>query len=103
MDNIEIGKYYKINPNKYYYCITIQRRVKLEEPVIVKVEHKSCFGQMFFGKLVQHDDFHGDIDTETELEFDDIDIIEEHKYKEYTVPLFYMDIDFKLNKYERTY
>lgn len=75
----EIGKYYALNPDKFYFSINLQRSVKFINPVIVKVTHTSTFG-IIFGTLVDVGLFR-DIDTTNEIEFISEDILREYEFK----------------------
>ena len=93
----EINKYYRLNPNKYYWCTNIQKTVKFEEPPIIKLEH-FFKDEPIFGKLIQHD-LYGDIQTDTEIEITGKDIMNEYHFQKYYIPFFYMDFPFsELNK-----
>jgi len=95
---IEIGKYYVINPNNYYFCTNIQSRIKLQEvpsvtPLVVKVEHGDCDNRAFFGKLIKHSPF-GDELTDVELEVGQIDVLCEYNFQNNEVPFIYMDFPY---------
>ena len=92
---IEIGKYYVIKSDKYYFCINIQSSIKFQEisltsPLVIKIEHSDCNWGVFFGKLIKHSHF-GDELTDIELEVEQADIICEYNFQENKVPFFYMD------------
>lgn len=95
MDKIEVGKYYRLQ-DRYYFCPSIQMFVKFQDPVIIKLTH-THLGQAAYGNIVKSSKY-GDEQTDVEIEMCEKDIIDEYQFKEYNVPLFYMD--FKLNKYE---
>lgn len=91
----EIGKYYVLNPDKFYFSIDLQRSVKFINPVIVKVTHTSTFG-IIFGTLVDVGLFRNDIDTTNEIEFISEDILREYEFKKPQSSLapFYMEFKF---------
>lgn len=76
---IEVGKYYVLNPDRFYFSIDLQRTVKLINPVIVKLTHTSTLG-VLFGSLVDVGILI-DIDTNNEIEFKEDDIIGEYELK----------------------
>lgn len=94
---IEIGKYYALNPDKFYFSIDLRRTVKFINPVIVKAAHVGKVGteNIFFGKLVDVG-LSIDYDTNNEIEFTDDDILREYTFKNVSVAnvgfLFWMDL-----------
>lgn len=92
----EIGKYYALNPDKFYFSINLQRSVKFINPVIVKVTHKNALNLNHgFGTLVDVGLFR-DIDTTNEIEFISEDILREYEFKKAQSSLapFYMEFEF---------
>ena len=92
---IEIGKYYVIKSNNYYFCTNVQSRIQFQEtqstlPLVIKIEHSDCDDRVFFGKLIKHSPF-GDELTDVELEVGQIDILCEYNFQKYEMPFFYMD------------
>ena len=93
----EIGKYYTLNPDKFYFSIDLQRSIKFNSPVIIKVTHTSDLG-LLFGTLVDIGLFE-DINTTNEIEFISDDIIGEYEFKKYNNTLlksnpFYVEFKF---------
>ena len=93
----EIGKYYALNPDKFYFSINLQRSVKFINPVIVKVTNTSTLG-LIFGTLVDVGLFE-DINTTNEIEFISADILREYEFKKYNntslkLTPFYMEFKF---------
>ena len=78
----EIGKYYALNPDKFYFSIDLQRTIKFINPVIVKLTHTSTLGPIF-GTLVDVGLFE-DINTTNEIEFISKDILREYEFKKPT-------------------
>jgi len=91
----EIGKYYALNPDKFYFSIDLQRSVKFINPVIVKVTHTSTFG-IIFGTLVDVGLFM-DIDTTNEIEFISEDILREYEFKKEQSGLSPFYVEFKFD------
>lgn len=93
---IEIGKYYALNPDKFYFSIDLRKNVKFINPVIVKVAHVGKVGteNIFFGKLVDVG-LTIDYDTNNEIEFMADDILREYTFKNAPAAdvgfLFWMD------------
>ena len=48
----EANKFYKLNSNNPYFCVTIQRMVKFFGLVAVKAESAGILNKMHFGYLV---------------------------------------------------
>jgi len=49
---IEIGKYYVIKSNNYYFCTNVQSRIQFQEtqstlPLVIKIEHSDCDDRVF--------------------------------------------------------
>ena len=73
MENIEIGKIYKLKQDGEYFCIPLQRCVRFTSPVCVEVTHKYTVDYfdplkkdtIYFGKLI---DMSGSVDYVTENE-----------------------------------
>lgn len=75
----DIGKYYQLNPDNFYFSVDLQRSVKFKGPVIVKLTHTSCIG-VLIGLLV--DTFiTGDCESNTEIEFFNEDIVGEYTFR----------------------
>jgi len=85
----EYGKYYKLNNDKFYYCVTLQKSIKFSGILVVKCD--SAYGtDLHFGYLVDTGISGGpDYDTNNEIEFCDDDIISE--YTKQDMPLYYND------------
>ena len=91
----EANKFYKLNSNNPYFCVTIQRMVKFFGLVVVKAESAGILDKMHFGYLVDTSSPYGpDYEQNLcEIEFTDEDIIDGYQLKEMTLP--YMDFSFK--------
>ena len=88
----EANKFYKLNSNHTYFCVTIQRRVKFFGLIAVKAENAGISDKIHFGYLIDTSNVVGpDYESNLcEIEFTDNDIIEEYQLKD--MPLLYMDI-----------
>lgn len=87
---IDLGKYYILNPNNFYFSIDLQRRVKMDEEVVVKAV--STFqNRVFFGKLLDFGPtpFSTIYETCNEIEFDRHDVISEYHPDKLIVQLNY--------------
>ena len=80
----EANKFYKLNSDNSYFCVTIQRMVKFFGLVAVKAESAGILNKMHFGYLVDTSNPYGpDYEQNLcEIEFTDEDIIDEYQLKE---------------------
>jgi len=78
----EVGTYFKLLGNKYYFFVDLQRMVKFKSPVVVKltnlVNDKPCFGNLV---SIGRTKFSPDYDTNNTIEFTEKDIIGEYTFK----------------------
>lgn len=87
----EANKYYVLNSNNPYFCVTIQRMVKFLGLVAVKAESAGILDKMHYGYLIDtRNPFGPDYENQLcEIEFTDEDIIDEYQLKD--MPLMYLD------------
>ena len=78
----EYGKYYLLDSEKFYWCVTLQRKTRFLPSLVVKCG--SGFGETaHFGYLVNTNMSAGpDYETTNEIEFCDEDLIEEYNLKD---------------------
>lgn len=85
----EVGKYYKLNPSKSYWSVDLQRNVRFDGRVIVKltnfVNDKAMFGNLVNTGIFA---FSPDYDTNNSIEFNENDIIEEYTFNNGSVMFF---------------
>ena len=48
---VEFDKYYKLNPNNYYWCIQLQQEIKFKDRVVVKATQRTGFNVGENGRL----------------------------------------------------
>jgi hypothetical protein len=91
---VEYGKYYSLNINNYYYSITLGRKVKFTDTLVVK--YNCSHGKILFGNLVDVSTTFGpDYNTNNEIEFSENDIISEYEFKD--MPIMYFGHKNKFN------
>ncbi len=93
----EANKYYTLNSNNPYFCVTIQRMVKFLGLVAIKAENAGILDKTHYGYLIDtNNPFGPDYESNLcEIEFTDEDIIDEYQLKD--MPLMYMDFPNKDN------
>jgi len=90
----EPNKYYVLNSNISYFCVSIQRIVKFFGLVVVKAENAGISDFTHFGYLVDTSNpFGPDYESNLcEIKFTDNDILSEYQLKD--MPLIYMDFPY---------
>lgn len=101
---VEFDKYYKLNPNNYYWCIQLQQEIKFKDRVVVKATQRTGFnvgenGRLWFGKMVVRLFTGIDELTETEIEFMEDDVVGEYELQKTPppIPFFYIDFPYGWN------
>lgn len=97
MENIEIGKTYKLKQDGEYFCIPLQRCVRFTSQVCVEVTNKYTADYfdplkkdiIYFGKLI---DMSGSVDyvTENEIEFSKNDVECSYSLRQMPVMMVYL-------------
>lgn len=88
-DEIEVGKEYVLKNDHEYWCIDLQRMIRICDGQDIIVKINSTFqNQVFFGKL---------IDSQGEIEFGPDEVLreydEEEKIKKSNICQFFLNID----------
>jgi hypothetical protein len=89
--NPKFNKYYKLDINKLYYSIDLQRNIKFVDNLVVKCI-ATYNNQFYFGNIINISETYDDIETNNEITFLKEDIINEYKFKK--MPLIYMDFSY---------
>ena len=95
----EVDKYYKLDPNQYYWCINIQQKVKFEKPPIIQLKHFLWTGDPFSGYLVDQGGggFGRDYLTNVEIELANNCILGEYEFQNEET-IHFMDFPYIENK-----
>lgn len=101
---VQFDKYYKLNPNNYYWCIQLQQEIKFKDRVVVKATQRSAWdvsekGRLWFGKVVVKMITGIDQVSEIEIEFLEEDVFGEYELQKTppSIPLLYMDFPYGWN------
>lgn len=101
---VQFDKYYKLNPNRYYWCIQLQQSIKFEKRVVVKATQRTAFnvgeiGRLWFGKVVVELISGIDQESEFEIEFLEEDVVGEYDFQSQPppMPFHYMDYPYGWN------
>lgn len=79
----DIGKVFRLKPNKFHWCIPIQENIMFSDtnPKYVIFEQMAAFAPLYFGHIVESNMF-GPITKPCEIEFAPNDIDEKEIYKD---------------------
>jgi hypothetical protein len=95
---VQFDKYYKLNPNNYYWCIQLQQEIKFKDTVVVKATQRTALdvsdkGRLWFGKIVVRLFTGIDELTETEIGFMEDDVVGKYEFQSQPplMPFHYMD------------
>lgn len=82
--NLKIGEYYQLKTDKFYFSVDLQRKVRFNTPVIVKLTNFYAENRCF-GNLVDCGDIKGstiDYDTKNSIEFGRDDVIDKYIFQD---------------------
>lgn len=88
---VQFDKYYKLNPNNYYWCIQLQQEIMFKDRAVVKATQRTAFdvsdkGRLWFGKVVVKLISGIDQESEFEIEFLEEDVVGEYKFNDTPPP-----------------
>ena len=88
--SVDVGKYYELRQDKFYFSVSLQRKVMFDDRVVVKCKHTCSFSpttKVHFGALVELGNRKSstnysiaDCETLEEIEFCNEDVVGEYEF-----------------------